>query len=159
MPLHVAQRSQPLTEDEEAEFQLHPMRSLEVARDIGMTSEQLNGIIHHHERYDGLGYRMGLIGSEIPEFARLLAIADAYDRLTRPGPAGVLSLSMRQFSRCTLPPAATSIPPWSTPSITRSDASEQRAKTAPPPRTSARELTAVSAWGDAAASGVNVRPA
>jgi HD-GYP domain-containing protein (c-di-GMP phosphodiesterase class II) len=39
--------------------------------------------MHHHERQDGLGYPMGLAGQEIPEFARILAIADAYDDLTR----------------------------------------------------------------------------
>jgi HD-GYP domain-containing protein (c-di-GMP phosphodiesterase class II) len=89
MPLHVAQRSQPLTTDEEDEFERHPLRGLEVARDVGLTYEQLNGIVHHHERYDGCGYPMGLAGGEIPEFARILAIADAYDRMTRPAHAGV----------------------------------------------------------------------
>lgn len=82
MPLHVAQRSQPLTEDEEAEYELHPMRGLDLARDITATFEQLNGIMHHHERCDGLGYPMGLAGHEIPEFARILAIADSYEHMT-----------------------------------------------------------------------------
>jgi len=85
MPPHVAQRSQPLTGDEEEEFQLHPLRSLEVARDVGLLYESLNGIMHHHERYDGLGYPMGLVGTEIPEFARILAIADTYAGMTRGG--------------------------------------------------------------------------
>jgi HD-GYP domain-containing protein (c-di-GMP phosphodiesterase class II) len=82
MPLEVVQRSRPLTEDEEAELQLHPMRGLELTRDLGVEMEQLNGIMHHHERHDGLGYPMGLAGQEIPEFARILAIADAYAGLT-----------------------------------------------------------------------------
>src|SRR5215469_14474708 len=85
LPLHVAQRSRPLHEDEEEEYQRHPLRGLDLARDFGMTLEQLNGIIHHHERYDGLGYPMGLAGDEIPPFARVLAIADAYVRLTGGG--------------------------------------------------------------------------
>ena len=38
--------------------------------------------MHHHERIDGLGYPMGLAGDEIPEFARVLAVADAFDAMT-----------------------------------------------------------------------------
>lgn len=89
LPQHVAQHCQPLSEDEEAEFELHPMRSLELARDLGLMYEALNGIMHHHERHDGRGYPMGLSGHEIPEFARILAIADEYDRMTRDGPGDV----------------------------------------------------------------------
>jgi HD-GYP domain-containing protein (c-di-GMP phosphodiesterase class II) len=54
----------------------------ELVRDLGLQFEQLNAIMHHHERHDGLGYPMGLAGQEIPEFARILAIADAYEHLT-----------------------------------------------------------------------------
>lgn len=36
----------------------------------------------HHERYDGSGYPFGLAGDEIPEFARIVAIADVYDAMT-----------------------------------------------------------------------------
>jgi HD-GYP domain-containing protein (c-di-GMP phosphodiesterase class II) len=95
LPLHVAHRSRPLTEDEEAEYKRHPLRSLELARDLGLMSESLNGVMHHHERYDGLGYPMGLAGHEIPEFARIVAIADAYDRMTR-GMPGDVKLSTEQ---------------------------------------------------------------
>ena len=100
LPLHVVHRSQPLTEDEEAEFELHPLRGLDLARDIGLGFEQLNGIMHHHERHDGCGYPMGLAGQEIPEFARILAIADAYEHMTNSGAGGaVLSVddAMRQL--------------------------------------------------------------
>jgi HD-GYP domain-containing protein (c-di-GMP phosphodiesterase class II) len=38
--------------------------------------------MHHHERIDGKGYPMGLAGDEIPEFARVLAVADAFDAMT-----------------------------------------------------------------------------
>ncbi len=37
---------------------------------------------YHHERYDGTGYPEGLKGKEIPEFARIVAVADAYDAMT-----------------------------------------------------------------------------
>jgi HD-GYP domain-containing protein (c-di-GMP phosphodiesterase class II) len=38
--------------------------------------------MHHHERMDGKGYPMGLAGDEIPEFARVIAVADAFDSMT-----------------------------------------------------------------------------
>jgi HD-GYP domain-containing protein (c-di-GMP phosphodiesterase class II) len=38
--------------------------------------------MHHHERMDGRGYPMGLAGDEIPEFARVIAVADAFDAMT-----------------------------------------------------------------------------
>ena len=40
------------------------------------------GAHYHHERYDGRGYPEGLKGEEIPEIARIIAVADAYDAMT-----------------------------------------------------------------------------
>lgn len=36
---------------------------------------------HHHERYDGRGYPSGIAGKEIPEYARIIAVADSYDAM------------------------------------------------------------------------------
>ena len=36
----------------------------------------------HHERFNGKGYPDGLAGEEIPEEARIIAVADAYDAMT-----------------------------------------------------------------------------
>lgn len=82
VPTQVLQKTGPLTEDEVAAIQLHPMRGLEIVREIGFLYEALNGIMHHHERIDGCGYPMGLAGHEIPEFARVIAVADAFDSMT-----------------------------------------------------------------------------
>jgi uncharacterized integral membrane protein len=82
VPTQVLQKTGPLTEDEFAAIQLHPMRGLEIVREIGFLFEALNGIMHHHERIDGRGYPMGLAGHEIPEFARVIAVADAFDSMT-----------------------------------------------------------------------------
>jgi len=82
VPTKVLQKTGPLSEDEFAAIQLHPMRGLEIVREIGFLYEALNGIMHHHERMDGRGYPMGLAGHEIPEFARVIAVADAFDSMT-----------------------------------------------------------------------------
>jgi hypothetical protein len=82
VPTRVLQKTGKLTEEEYAAIQLHPIRGLDIVREIGFLDEALAGIMHHHERIDGRGYPMGLAGDEIPEFARVLAVADAFDSMT-----------------------------------------------------------------------------
>ncbi|MFF5212473.1 HD-GYP domain-containing protein [Streptosporangium sp. NPDC000396] len=82
VPTKVLQKNGPLTEEEYAAIQLHPMRGLEIVRGIDFLDEAFAGIMHHHERQDGKGYPMGLAGDEIPEFARIIAVADAFDSMT-----------------------------------------------------------------------------
>ena len=43
-------------------------------------AEQIS--LHHHEKWDGTGYPKGLKGDNIPEVARIAALADVYDALT-----------------------------------------------------------------------------
>jgi hypothetical protein len=82
VPTKVLQKQGRLTEEEFAAIQLHPMRGLQIVREIGFLNEALTGIMHHHERMDGRGYPMGFAGQEIPEFARIIAVADAFDSMT-----------------------------------------------------------------------------
>ncbi|HKA68682.1 MAG TPA: HD domain-containing phosphohydrolase, partial [Actinomycetes bacterium] len=49
---------------------------------IRFLREAYDGILHHHERMDGRGYPAGLRGHDIPEFARIIAVADAFDSMT-----------------------------------------------------------------------------
>ncbi len=82
VPTKVLQKDGTLTEEEYAAIQLHPMRGLEIVGEIGFLNEALTGIMHHHERMDGRGYPMGFAGDEIPEFAKIIAVADAFDSMT-----------------------------------------------------------------------------
>jgi hypothetical protein len=82
VPTRVLQKSGRLTEAEFAAIQRHPMQGLEIVREIDFLDEAMAGIMHHHERLDGLGYPMGLSGQQIPEFARVIAVADAFDSMT-----------------------------------------------------------------------------
>jgi HD-GYP domain-containing protein (c-di-GMP phosphodiesterase class II) len=82
VPTQVLQKTGTLSPEEFAAIQLHPKRGLEIVSEIGFLFEALNGIMHHHERIDGRGYPMGLAGHEIPEFARVIAVADAFDSMT-----------------------------------------------------------------------------
>jgi len=82
VPTRVLQKSGPLSDLEYAAIQLHPVRGTEMVRGIEFLEEAYAGILHHHERLDGRGYPSGLKGDEIPEFARVIAVADAFDSMT-----------------------------------------------------------------------------
>ncbi|MFI4921598.1 MAG: HD-GYP domain-containing protein [Gammaproteobacteria bacterium] len=47
-----------------------------------LTNSVLEIVRCHHERSDGRGYPLGLQGDSVPELARIVALADAYDSLT-----------------------------------------------------------------------------
>lgn len=82
VPTRVIQKTGKLTDDEYAAIKLHPTRGYEIVREISFLDEALAGIRHHHERLDGRGYPMGLVGMEIPESARIISVADVFDCLT-----------------------------------------------------------------------------
>lgn len=48
--------------------------------------------LNHHEEWGGEGYPNGLSGEDIPESARIVAVADVFDSLTMKGPTGALGL-------------------------------------------------------------------
>ncbi|WP_063770152.1 HD-GYP domain-containing protein [Streptacidiphilus melanogenes] len=82
VPTRVLRKNGPLTDDEHEAVQLHPTFGHEMVRGIGFLGEAREGILHHHERMDGRGYPSGLAGDQIPEFARVIAVADAFDSMT-----------------------------------------------------------------------------
>ena len=47
-----------------------------------LDADQVEWVAHHHERWDGEGYPNGVSGVQIPEGARILALADAWDAMT-----------------------------------------------------------------------------
>lgn len=60
----------------------HPVIAVNIIKNISLLAKEIPLILHHHERYDGLGYPHGLKANEIPLGARILAIADAFDAMT-----------------------------------------------------------------------------
>jgi hypothetical protein len=78
----VLQKQGKLNEPEYDEIKLHPLRGYEMLCEIEFLQEALAGVYHHHERLDGRGYPMGLAGDDIPEFARVIMVADAFDSMT-----------------------------------------------------------------------------
>ncbi len=72
-----------LTPAERSAVTTHPRRGAEVLRPLaGFYPELPQGILAHHERWNGSGYPRGLKGRHIPLAARIVAIADTFDAIT-----------------------------------------------------------------------------
>ena len=71
-----------LTDDEYVKMKSHVTRGAEILKDFTLIENVEVGAKYHHERYDGKGYPDGLKGEEIPLFARIIAVADAFDAMT-----------------------------------------------------------------------------
>jgi putative nucleotidyltransferase with HDIG domain len=82
VPTRVLQKTGALSDMEFDAIKRHPRNGTEMVRGIAFLEEAYNGIMHHHERLDGRGYPLGLAGNDIPEFARIIAVADAFDSMT-----------------------------------------------------------------------------
>ncbi|MCA9582894.1 MAG: HD-GYP domain-containing protein, partial [Myxococcales bacterium] len=63
-------------------FKRHPEYGKEILDPITFLHPLLPGVYSHHERWDGLGYPVGLKGQEIPLIARIVSVADTYDAMT-----------------------------------------------------------------------------
>ena len=71
-----------LTDEEFGKIKEHPAMGARILRKIQEMPDLMIGAHWHHERYDGTGYPDRLVGKDIPEEARIIAVADAYDAMT-----------------------------------------------------------------------------
>lgn len=78
----VLKKTGKLTKEEFDHIKEHPVRSHKVVRGVAQLARALDGVLHHHEHYDGSGYPDGLCGEKIPLQARIIQIADVFDALT-----------------------------------------------------------------------------
>ena len=82
VPTRVLRKADRLTDADLGSITTHPVRGVEMVRDIEFLSDSTDAILHHHERMDGRGYPEGLCGEDIPLLSRIIAVADAFDSLT-----------------------------------------------------------------------------
>ena len=80
----VLSKTEELTEEELREVRSHAERGASLLAACPGLADVARWVRRHHERWDGSGYPDGLVGSEIPEESRVLAVADAYDAMTSP---------------------------------------------------------------------------
>ena len=71
-----------LTDEEYEIIKTHPAIGAEILEKITAIPFIATGAHWHHERYDGRGYPDGLKGEDIPEIARIIGVADAYDAMS-----------------------------------------------------------------------------
>ena len=81
VPEHILSKPGPLTPEEFERVKIHPRVGAEILRKVPFGGPVAELVLHHHERWDGLGYPDGLRGKDIPLGARILAIADCYSTL------------------------------------------------------------------------------
>lgn len=103
VPTRLLRKNGPLTPQERRVIELHPEQGDAIVRDIACLGEARSAILHHHERLDGSGYPYGLAGRDIPEVARVVAVADAFDAMTSTRSyrrARPVSVAVEELRRC-----------------------------------------------------------
>ncbi len=82
IPITVLNKPGRLTEEEYELIKRHSQMGAAILKNIESNPKYELCAMHHHERYDGTGYPSGLKGDAIPEEARIIAVADAYDAMS-----------------------------------------------------------------------------
>jgi len=82
VPEHILKKDTGLTKEEYDIMKQHSRAGADIIKDVNYFAQGSDIIKYHHERWDGRGYPESLRGEEIPEEARILAVADAFDAMT-----------------------------------------------------------------------------
>jgi len=82
VPEATLRKAERLDDAEFAQVRRHPEIGWRILRDIPQMRDMLDGVLSHHERWDGRGYPHGLAGESIPLVARLIALADTFDAMS-----------------------------------------------------------------------------
>lgn len=73
-----------ISEQDLNEIMQHPSTGYRIVKLYDDKVDLAEGILNHHEKWDGSGYPRGLKGEEIPILARIISVAEAFDKLTNP---------------------------------------------------------------------------
>lgn len=86
VPFHIINKPGPLTNDEWEVMKKHPLIGYQIAIASVDLKPIAEGILNHHERFDGKGYPNQVNGRDIPLISRIISIIDAYDAITQDRP-------------------------------------------------------------------------
>jgi diguanylate cyclase (GGDEF)-like protein len=115
VPEHILSKPGPLTEEEFERIKIHPQVGFEIIEHVPFPYPVAPLVLCHHERWDGKGYPLGLRGEDIPLGARILAVSDYFDSITRDRPynkrmsGDLATLLLRQESGRALDPSLVSV--------------------------------------------------
>ena len=79
IPHRILDKPGKLTPEEWEIIKKHPETGYRIVLSSPDVAPIAEAILHHHERWDGTGYPLGLSGNDIPLLSRIIAIADTYD--------------------------------------------------------------------------------
>jgi len=82
IPDVIINKTSKLNDEEYEIIKTHPIKGCRILQNIDEMPLLSIGAHWHHEKFDGSGYPDGLSGYDIPEEARIIAVADAYDAMT-----------------------------------------------------------------------------
>ncbi len=82
IPDAILNKDSRLTDEEYAIMKSHTTKGAKILEDFTLLDHVTEGAQYHHERPDGRGYPQGLKGEEIPLYARIIGVADAFDAMT-----------------------------------------------------------------------------
>lgn len=82
IPDEILNKTTRLTDEEFEIIKSHPTKGAEILKEVTTIPHLVEGAKYHHEKFDGTGYNEGLIGKQIPLFARIIAVADTFDAMT-----------------------------------------------------------------------------
>lgn len=82
VPERILNKPGALTDTEFESVKRHAIKGADILSDIDGFEVIASIVRHHHERFDGLGYPIGLAGDDIPVYSRMLSVCDAYDAMT-----------------------------------------------------------------------------
>jgi HD-GYP domain-containing protein (c-di-GMP phosphodiesterase class II) len=81
VPDQILNKPGKLSDEEWAWIKQHPIMGAEIVRQAPSLHQTIPAIRHHHERLDGQGYPDQLEGEDIPQEARIVAVADVWDAI------------------------------------------------------------------------------
>ncbi len=81
IPTEILTKTSKLTPQEYNIIKKHPLKGAQILRPLQILKPVIPIILHHHEKYDGTGYPSHLKKGQIPEGARIMAVADAFEAM------------------------------------------------------------------------------
>ncbi len=82
VPAEVLNKPEHLNIEEREAVRRHALIGYQILKAVDEYAGFAEAVLYHHERWDGTGYPVGLLGDDIPLQARIIAVADAYEAMT-----------------------------------------------------------------------------
>jgi HD-GYP domain-containing protein (c-di-GMP phosphodiesterase class II) len=86
VPQELLAKPEALSDREAEEVRSHVRKGLEMLEGNPLLAKAMPIVVHHQEKFNGSGYPVGAAGGSIPRAARILAVADAWEAMTRGRP-------------------------------------------------------------------------